>query len=131
MTQTITRYSINKQSISEGILTVTDKGEATHLTFKDQAIEVSVSELYHPLIALESLRKILETRHKSIIACNGCRIDTAYRPTGGYGTYKIVLGQQATETLNIFEPTDEIEKLCTVDQHEAAYEKWIDSLAKK
>jgi hypothetical protein len=130
MTQTITRYSLDKKIISNGILTITNEGQATHLTFKDSAIKVNASELYHPLVALVSLRKILETEYKSIIGCNGCRVDTAFRPTGGYGTYKIVTGQQATETMNIFEPTEEVDKLCTVDEHIIAYDKWIDSLSK-
>ena len=91
---------------------------------------MNASELYHPLVALKSLRKILEIEYASIIGCNGCRIDTSYRPTGGYGTYKIVTGQPATETMNIFEPTEEVDKLCTVDEHIIAYDKWIDSLAK-
>ena len=92
---------------------------------------MTASELYHPLVALESLRIILEIEYKSIIGCNGCRIDTAFRPTGGYGTYKIVAGRQATEIMNIFEPTDEVDKLCTVDEHIIAYNKWIESLSEK
>ena len=127
MIQIIKRFSLDKQNISTGTLTVISQGQITNLTFKDSTIEVTVSELYHPLIALESLRKVLEIEHQSLLGCNGCRIDTSYRATGGYGTYKIVPRQQATETLNIFEPTNDIEKLCTVNEHKAAYQKWIDS----
>jgi hypothetical protein len=30
--------------------------------------------------------------------------------------------------VSIFEPTDEIEKLCTVEEHKVPYKKWVDSL---
>ena len=126
----INRYSLDKRFISEGNLTITSEGQRTTLLYADSEIEIKASELYHPLTALEGLREILEKEYSSIIACNGCRCDTAYRPTGGYGTYKIILGQQATERLNLFEPTNEIEKLCTVDQHKAAYKKWVNSLGR-
>lgn len=130
MVQIIRRYSLTKENISTGTLTVSSKGQVTTLTFKDPIIEVTVRELYHPLMALESLRRVLEIEHKSLLGCNGCRIDTSYRATGGYGTYKTVPGQQATEILNIFEPTNDIEKLCTVEEHKAAYQQWIDNLNK-
>ncbi len=128
MVQIIRRYSLTKENISTGTLTVLNKGQVTTLTFKDPIIEVTVSELNHPLMALESLRSVLEIEHKSLLDCNGCRIDTSYRATGGYGAYKIVSGQQATKILNIFEPTNDIEKLCTVEEHKAAYQKWMNSL---
>ena len=128
MTFSVNRYSLDKKFISAGSLTITSEGQRTSVVFSDGQVEAEASELYHPLIALESLRKILEQKHSSIIACNGCRSDTAYRPTGGFGTYKIVFGQQASERLNIFEPTTEVGKLCTVDEHKAAYKKWIASL---
>ena len=129
MTHEITRYSLDKKIISNGVLSIINDGQVTTLIFKDSTIEVHSDDLYHPLIALEKLRIILETEYESIIACNGCRIDTSYRPTGGYGTYKIIQGQPATERINLFRPTNEIDKLCTVDEHTAAYKKWIDSLS--
>jgi hypothetical protein len=124
----IKRYSLDKEFISIGNLTIASEEQRTNLRFSDNSIEVTASELYHPLTALESLRRTLEKEYSSIIACNGCRCDTSYRPTGGFGTYRTFLGQQATEWLNIFEPTNEIDKLCTVDQHKAAYTEWLNSL---
>jgi hypothetical protein len=125
----IKRYSLDKKIISNGVLSIIDNGPGTKLIFKDSMIEVHSDDLCHPLMALEKLRITLETEYESIIACNGCRIDTSYRPTGGYGTYKIRAGQQATERLNLFRSTNEIELLCTVEEHTAAYKKWLDSLS--
>ena len=90
-----------------------------------------VTELYHPLVALEKLRRKPEDNHFSIIGINGCRIDTSYRATGGYGTYLIENGKQAKKSLILFEPTQEINKLCLVNEHITAYDKWLESLKLK
>jgi hypothetical protein len=127
----INRYSLDKKLISDGVLTITTEGERTNLIFCDNLIEVKASELYHPLTALQSLRLTLEKEYSSIIACNGCRLDTSYRPTGGFNTYINVPGRQATELINIFAPTDQIDRLCTVDQHKIAYKEWYTSLGDK
>ena len=129
MTFTINRYSLDKHFISVGTLTISSEGQKTNLSFSDNIIEVSSSELYHPLVALASLRLTLEKEYSSLIACNGCRRDTSYRPTGGYNTYLIVACQQATKLMNMFNPTDQVEKLCTVDEHKMAYKDWLDSLS--
>jgi hypothetical protein len=42
-----------------------------------------------------------------------------------------VTGHQATEIMNIFEPTEEIDKFCAVDEHSIAYDKWINSVMTK
>ena len=125
---TIKRYDFNKIFISEGILTIVSEGQLTTLTYTDNVIEEIVTGLYHPLSVFESLRVILETKYQSLLGCNGCRIDTSYRATGGWGIYKIEYGKQATESLNIFEPTDEIKRICTVADLKEAYKKWLDSL---
>src|SRR5438067_2437041 len=110
MEHIVNRYNLRREFLSKGILTIINEEQITYLTYKDSLIEESVSEMYHPLMALTSLRNILENKYESIIGCFGCRIDTAYRPTGGYGTYIITSGQPATQRVNIFEPTDEIIK---------------------
>ena len=131
MKNIINRYSLTGEFILQGILNVESGGQSTRLTYTDSEIEEFSNELYHPIIALESLRKILETKHQSFINCNGCRIDSAYRETGGWGTYILTYGKQATESVNLFDSTDEITKLCTVDSHKAAYKVWLGSLGNK
>ncbi|MFT3682215.1 MAG: hypothetical protein QM791_18215 [Ferruginibacter sp.] len=72
----VNRYNFKKDLIASGVLTVDYKDHAILLTYEDAEIKESVSELHHPIAALESLRQILELSHKSFIGCNGCRIDT-------------------------------------------------------
>lgn len=64
----------------------------------------------------------------STLAINGCRIDTAYRATGGYGTYIIEHGKQATNLVSLFDPTTEVDKLCSIDTHKTAFKTWLNSL---
>ncbi|MBO9203240.1 MULTISPECIES: hypothetical protein [Niastella] len=128
MQYSIKRYDLRKNLVATGLLTITSEGQTTHLKYTDSEVNESVSELYHPISALESLRRVLENKHESIIGCTGCRIDSAYRATGGYGTYIIVYGKPASERASIFQPTDEIEKLCTVEEHKSSYKKWLESL---
>ncbi len=126
----INRYNFKKEFISEGVLTIKDGGVATTFIYSDSTITESATELYHPLTTLASLRILLEEKHRSLINCMGCRIDTAFRLTGGYGTYIIALDHSKPVSQNdsviIFEPTDDISKLCTVSEHEAAYDKWCE-----
>ena len=124
----INRYSLTKELITTGTLTIIDEGNAIELVYVDSVIKESARELHHPLTALESLRKTLETKHCSLLNCNGCRIDTAYRATGVSEVYLIEDGKRATKSVDMFEPTKEIAKLCTVEEHELAYDKWLDSL---
>jgi len=128
MEQVINRYNLNKEFVAQGTLIIDHKSQLTTLRYSDTEIDESVSELYHPLKALESLRVVLEQKHKSLIACTGCRNDSAYRATGGNGTYILIHGRPGTERAGLFEPTDEISKLCTVQEHKIAYKKWCDSL---
>jgi hypothetical protein len=126
----INRYNLKKEFISMGVLIIDFEKQETHLTYSDSSIIESSKELYHPLIALDSLRKILEKKHESILGCNGCRIDTSYRPRGGNMTYIIHKGEPAKQLVNLFEPTNEITKLCTVDEHKVAYREWLDGFKK-
>lgn len=122
------RYSLTKEFIMKGMLTVIDEGQRVVLIYKDLDIEEQASGLHHPKASLQNLRNQLETKHQSILAINGCRIDTDYRFDGSFNSYVIEQGKKASENLHMFEPTTEIEKLCTVDEHEKAYDKWLESV---
>jgi hypothetical protein len=128
MEYSIKRYSLNKELISEGSLVVTFDNNSTKLIYSDSEITESVEEKYHPIAALESLRKLLENEHKSLLNCNGCRIDTSYKYSGRITTFLIQQGKQATIILDMFEPTTDISKLCTIEEHKLAYRKWADDL---
>jgi hypothetical protein len=125
---TVDRYSLDKRFIATGQLQVEAKDHSTILTYFDNEIKVFASALHHPIVALENLRRQLEVNFHSILAINWCRVDTDYRATGGYGCYIIKVGKQATNSVSLFDPTKEIDKLCTVEVHKAAYKTWLKSL---
>lgn len=124
----VDRYSLEKTFIATGQLQVEEKDHSTILTYDDSNIKVSASGLYHPIVALENLRRQLEIDFNSILAINGCRVDTDYRATGGYGAYVIELGKKATNSVSLFDPTKAVNKLCTIEDHKAAYKTWLKSL---
>ena len=124
----VDRYSLDKTFIATGQLHVDEKDHSTILTYYDSNIKVSASGLYHPIAALENLRRQLAVDFNSTLAINGCRIDTAYRATGGYGTYIVEHGKPATNSVSLFDPTTVVDKLCSVDIHKAAYKTWLKSL---
>ena len=125
---TVDRYSLDKTIIATGQLQVEEKDHSTILTYYDNNIKISASGLYHPIVALENLRRQLAVDFNSTLAINGCRVDTDYRATCGYGCYVIEFGKQATNSVSLFDPTKAIDKLCTVEVHKAAYKAWLKSL---
>jgi hypothetical protein len=128
----INRYSLDKEYIMTGEITVTEDGPLTELLYKDTELEETASDRGLPMVALIVLREKLETKHKSILAINGSRIDTTLRPTGGDIAYVIrdnIIAED--DWVGIFEPTTELEKLCTVQQHEKAYDEWCDAVCPK
>ena len=128
MEVSVKRYSFGKEFIATGVLKISYEGQTTFLKYTDFAIEVTASGLYHPIAALENLRKILEFKHESLIGLTGCRIDSAIRPNSGGGTYLLIYGIPSSERAFIFDPTEQVEKLCTVDEHKAAYREWGNSI---
>lgn len=126
MKHSIKRYSFDRELIAEGELEIIGFNDIYELKYKDAELEITASAPYHPLTALEKLRIQLEANH-SYINCAGCRIDTALRPIG-LSTYIIKMGMPATDTIGLFEPTDEIDKLCKVEEHEKNYQEWFSSL---
>ena len=128
----VERYNLKKEFICKGELEVEFEGQSTNLRYLDEQINISTSELYHPIAALESLRKILESKHQSILAINGCRIDTTRRYNGWGGNYLMEQkGKPATIPINMFEPTTEIGKLGTIVEHELSCKEWYDSFQDK
>ena len=128
MVYSINRYNLERERINSGGLTVDFHDQKTTIHYVDDEVEVYSEDDYHPLVALEKLRVILESKYESLINCSGCRKDTSYRPRGGTITYLIENGKQATKTINLFEPTNKINLLCTVQEHKESYEIWLNSL---
>jgi hypothetical protein len=124
----VSRYSLDQEFITNGQLTIEQNRHSYNLYYEDKSIKVEANALHHPIKALENLRVKLEGEHASIISCNGCRRDVSYRGSGSYMGYILIQGRQATDLVNMFAPTNEIEKLCTIEQHKAAYQQWVESL---
>jgi len=123
------RYTLDKQLICEGKLFVSDAGKTLHLRYVDSFIDEEAFAEYHLIVGLEILRTKLEQNHNSVLNCMGCRKDTSYRATGHFGGYLVEEGKQATIHINIFDPTDRIDQLATVDDHKTAYRQWLNSLS--
>ena len=106
------------------------KGHGMHSPFVFEFITKVLNDKtkYEAYEQVENLRQQLAVDFNSTLAINGCRVDTDYRATGGYGCYIIELGKQATNSVSLFDPTKDIDKLCTVDVHKAAYKTWLKSL---
>ena len=128
----IKRYSIGKEFITTGEITIVEYGSVTEIFYKDEYIEETESDSGHPMVALIALRQKLESKHKSILALNGSRVDTTLRPTGNDIAYVIrenIIDEN--DWLCIFESTNEVDKLCTVEEHEKAYDKWCEIVLPK
>ena len=124
----IERYSKNKNLIAIGDLSVINElDKKFKLIYRDSKVNIESIESDYPLLALEDLRLQLEEKFSSLINCSGCRKDVSYRPTGGMGSYIIEMGKPATKRINLFEPTKQIELLCTVDEQKKYYTEWIDN----
>lgn len=129
MNYQIDRYSLDKQLIEKGRLyLIDDPKNKFKLIFKDSEIDVESINYDHPLLALENLRIKLEKKYNSLINCSGCRIDVAYRPTGGFGSYEIEMSKPATKRIALFEPTNKIELLSTVREQQSHYQEWLNSI---
>jgi hypothetical protein len=124
----VKRYSLLKTFIACGELTIEEESHGTILTYRDAEIAVKTSGLDDAFTALVSLRKQLENEQNSVLAINGCRIDTAFVATANHGTYVIKNGKPSSRTIGMFEPTAEVDKLCSIKEHELAYNDWLESI---
>jgi hypothetical protein len=124
----VRRYTLDKVFVETGNLQVHEDGASTLLTYSDSNISIRAMGLNHPIRALENLRIQLQVEFNSILAIKGCRIDTDYRPTGTFRCYILEQGKSSTKLVSLFDRTRAIDKLCTVEEHKAAYKKWCESL---
>lgn len=115
--------------MTEGILTFfwTDKNEAS-LTYKCNGQEYSAMHKY-PFWALTKIRENIEIGGGRLL-CNGSRIDVY--PSGmsalGILAYEIVMGKPATKLVSIFDSYTQLNKIVTVEDQKANFEKWLVSL---
>lgn len=111
-----------------GKLLVSDFGHDVEITVQYKELNVKSKEEF-PFVALQNIRKILEAQ-QVLLLINGNRIDVY--PSGmqmnSFSAYEMEMGKPATESLDIFAPTDLIEKVGTVEQQDNYFDKWLGSL---
>jgi hypothetical protein len=116
----------NKEFISCKII-VEDEGRDVKLTYKSNGLELFFVHEY-PFFALVNLRSLLE-ESETFILCNGSRKDVY--PSGntasGYLAYIMKMGKPAKKLINIFESTNDIEKIVSVNEQKQYRDMWLKS----
>ena len=101
------RYGFHKHFVTSGTLTLIEDGSKTELIYKDDEVEVHASDPAIPSVALDNLRNLIETAHKSLIGVNGCRIDVSH---GGEGAMCYLL-DKAKKQQKTFICSSQLQKL--------------------
>jgi len=114
--------------IFDSTVTFTQKGAKVQLEFISTYTEIKVEDDF-PFLALIKIRMELEKLGVKIL-CNGSRIDVYPSGMGmmSLKAYELKLGEQAKKLLNIFEPTEEIDKIATIEDQRLYFENWLKSL---
>jgi hypothetical protein len=109
-------------------LTFTQQNSKVQLEFLSTYKEIKVEDEF-PFFALVKIRMELEKLGIQIL-CNGSRLDVYPSRMGMMSLkgYELIMGKLATTLLNIFEPTNDINKIATVKDQELYFENWIKSL---
>jgi hypothetical protein len=121
---------------NNGVLTdatlIYEKSEHPFVQLQSAAFN---SEKFESDVLYYCMRKLhgaLDSRNMKLL-CNGFRYDV--HPSGmsismgqGIKAYKLVMGQPGTELLNIFDATDRLDLIGTVEDQKKYYEEWMKSL---
>lgn len=101
------------------------------LKFDTHDIHIEVEDDY-PFLALTQLRLILEPKGIKIL-CNGSRLDVY--PSSlmimGFKAYKLEIGKPGSreDLCFIFDPTDDLSKIATVDEQWNYWLRWRESVS--
>jgi hypothetical protein len=100
-------------------------------TYNDQREEVRGEDFFECLI---EMRNLFESRGL-LVACNGSRYDVypsrmSRQMSNGLKAYVLTLGRQASkgDVVEIFDETEEVEKLGSVKRQREYYDEWVRSL---
>lgn len=100
--------------------------------YNDQKEEVRGDDFFE---CLNEMRNIFESRGL-LVACNGSRYDVypsqmARQMSNGLKAYVITMGRKASrdDIVNIFDETEELEKIGSVKRQREFFDEWIRSLA--
>jgi hypothetical protein len=102
----------------------------SNVHLKSNGIDISVDDDF-PFIALAKIRLELERQGIKIL-CNGSRLDVyaSEMSLTSIKAYVLEIGKQATEIVNIFDPTD-LEKIASVEDQKKYRLKWLEALKAK
>jgi hypothetical protein len=111
-------------------LTFEMEGGIAKITFECSVYKISGQDNY-PFSALLIIRKELEKMEFKIL-CNGSRLDVypSGAALGSLKAYALKMGKVATrnDLVSIFEATNDVRKIATVDEQKEYYRKWLDSV---
>lgn len=122
--------------VSTALLTVLERPNSS-LQLVSEGFDSGVIEDEKVYYCLKKLHKKLDVLGIKLL-CNGCRRDV--RPSrmsidmgGGTLAYKHVLGRKPTENdlVNIFDPTDDLESIVSVEEQDEYYKQWLRSIGIK
>jgi hypothetical protein len=131
-THTLKFYN-HKKAMSDATLVVETEPDRFVQLFADGFDSGKINgEKIYPL--LQKLHVQLDALDAKLL-CNAFRFDV--RPSGmalsmgdGLRAYKMELGVQATELVNVLDPTDDLSAIASFDEQNIFFEKWIGSLGK-
>jgi hypothetical protein len=93
-------------------------------------IRIRVTDTY-PFLALTKIRLEL-AKHHLVLICNGAKLNVY--PSGAalqsIKAYELEMGKPVTKEnlVVIFESTDDVDKIVSVDQQKEFYRKWLESV---
>jgi hypothetical protein len=110
---------------SDATLIFTNKGAKCELEFIFKNENIIVENDF-PFLALVEIRKELEKLGIKIL-CNGSRVNVY--PSGmGLNTlkaYELKMGEPARKLVNIFEATEDIDKIATISEQKLFWENFL------
>ncbi len=128
MTTTYPVKSYNGSEYLDSFLYYSSGGGEITLRYELGDIKIAEVNTF-PFVALVNIRLKLEPVGVKIL-CNGCRVDVY--PSGAalvsVKAYRLEMGQPATREslVKIFEPTDDIDKIATVEEQREFWKNWLE-----
>lgn len=109
-----------------------EEGDPSYVRLAFEDFDSGLIEGQSLYSAMQALHKLLDKKKVKLL-CNCFLIDV--RPSGmsismggGRKAYKLVLGKQATDLVDILDPVAEPDLIVTFDQQKEYYDKWISIL---
>ncbi len=121
-----------KEGLVDAILTI-EENNLLYVQLKYEKFDsgrIFAEKLYD---CMQSLHRMLDSRNCKLLV-NAFRFDIhpsrmALDMGVGIKAYKLVKGKPATELVNIFDPTEEIEAIVSFERQKEFYREWVNSLS--